>query len=279
MSTWHSDDPPAPERIAPTGWALVFLRASALAIWIGALFGLHMLVRVVERPLAGQRRPLSPWITVAVCRGVLRILGLGWTAGGPHMSGAGALVANHATWLDIFVLNAARPICFVSKSEVAGWPGIGLLARATGTVFIRRDRRDAAAQQALLESRLRAGQRLLFFPEGTSTDTLRVLPFKPTLFAAFFAPSLGPAMQVQPVSVVYHPAPGAEPRFYGWWGDMEIGRDMVKHLATRRPGAAELVFHPPLRVADFADRKSLARAAETAVRRGLAARRPETAGA
>ena len=114
------------------------------------------------------------------------ILGIRLQVTGRPMAERGAVVANHASWLDIFVLNAVSRVYFVSKAEVAGWAGIGWLARATGTVFIARKGTEAKEQQALFEARLRAGHRLLFFPEGTSTDSLRVLPFKSTLFAAFY---------------------------------------------------------------------------------------------
>jgi 1-acyl-sn-glycerol-3-phosphate acyltransferase len=106
----------------------------------------------------------------------------------------------------------------------------------------------------------------LFFPEGTSSDTRRVLPFKSTLFEAFFDPSLSHMAQIQPVTVIYTPPPGEPPRFYGWWGDMEFGGHLLKLLAARRHGAVEVVYHPALRVADFADRKALAAACEAAVR-------------
>ena len=186
-------------------------------------------------------------------------------------------MANHASWLDIFVLNAAKRVYFVSKAEVARWPGIGWLARATGTLFIARDRRQAAAQVALFRERLQAGHKLLFFPEGTSTDGLQVLPFKPTLFAAFTDPALGPDLAIQPVSVAYHAPAGADPRFYGWWGDMAFGPHLLSTLTARRQGRVEVVYHPPIRVADHADRKALARAAETAVRGGLQARLGDSA--
>ena len=80
-------------------------------------------------------------------------------------------------YADIFAIGAGVPCYFVAKSEVAGWPVIGWLARATGTVFIRRNARDAAQHRNIFEDRLRIGHKLLFFPEGTSTDGLRVLPF------------------------------------------------------------------------------------------------------
>jgi 1-acyl-sn-glycerol-3-phosphate acyltransferase len=156
----------------------------------------------------------------------------------------------------------------VSKAEVSNWPGIGWLARATGTVFINRDRKEAQNQTRIFEDRLMEGHRLLFFPEGTSTDGLRVLPFKTTLFAAFFSDRLHHRVQVQPVSVVYHPADGQPPRFYGWWGDMDFGASLLRLLAQRRQGRVVLVYHPALRVDDFANRKSLAHALEDSVRQG-----------
>ena len=67
------------------------------------------------------------------------------------MTAPGAIVANHSSWLDIFALNAAQRVYFVAKSEVAGWPGIGWLARATGTVFIARKGTEAKKQQEIFE--------------------------------------------------------------------------------------------------------------------------------
>jgi lyso-ornithine lipid O-acyltransferase len=119
---------------------------------------------------------------------------------------------------------------------------------------------------------LAAGHRLLFFPEGTSSDTQRVLPFKSTLFAAFFVPQLRDTLHVQPVSVSYHAPQGADPRFYGWWGDMEFAGHLLRILASRRQGRVDLVFHPTIAVADMPDRKALTLAAEGAVRAGFAAR-------
>jgi lyso-ornithine lipid O-acyltransferase len=109
----------------------------------------------------------------------------------------------------------------------------------------------------------------MFFPEGTSTDGQRILPFKSTLFAAFFAPDLRDLVQVQPVTVIWRAPSGADPRFYGWWGDMEFGGHLLSVLASPRQGSVEVVYHHPLRVADFPDRKALALACEGAVRAAL----------
>ena len=266
--TWDSDQAPDPLTIGPIGWLLVLMRGTLLAILVFGCLLILLLVRLAERPVFGLDRPITPHITQFVCRNAFRILGIRYQTHGTLMRERGAVVANHSSWLDIFALNARKRIYFVSKSDVARWPGIGWLARATGTVFIDRDRKHAKVQAELFEARLMAGHKLLFFPEGTSTDGLRVLPFKTTLFAAFFSNDLRPYMYIQPVSVIYH-APSGEPaRFYGWWGDMDFGSHLLKTLAAPRQGGVELIYHPPLKVADFANRKALATATEQSVRDG-----------
>lgn len=265
MSDWHAARP-APPAIGAGGWLRVVLRGAALGLTTYGGLLLLLLLRLIERPLFGQNRPWTPRITRAVCRLALCEMGIGLQVRGQPMSGPGALVANHSGWMDIFALNAATCLYFVSKAEVASWPGIGWLARATGTVFITRKSTEARAQQQLFEDRLTHGHKLLFFPEGTSSDGRRVLPFKSTLFAAFFTPALRDSLSVQPVSVVWHAPEGQDPRFYGWWGDMDFAPHLLKLLAARHQGRVEVVFHPPLRVADFTDRKALTTAAEAAVR-------------
>ena len=266
--TWDGPPRPPSGAFAPLDWLRVLRRGVPLALLlIGGLLA-TLILRPIERALYGLHRPVTPRVTRRVCRMALAILGLGREVRGPVMEGVGVAVANHVSWLDIFALNASKRIYFVSKAEVSDWPFIGWLARATGTVFIRRDPREAQAQRAMFEARLRAGHRLMFFPEGTSTDGGRVLPFKTTLFAALFSPGL-PAMQVQPVTLVYRPPEGAPETFYGWWGDQSFGPHLLQVLACPRQGRVQVTYHTPLAVADHSDRKSLARAAEAAVRNGL----------
>jgi len=261
---------PVPARIGPLGWLRVLRRGLPLAALVFGGLGLLLGLRLIERPLFGLQRPITPGLTRLVCRGALWVMGLHFLQRGQPQRGRGALVSNHASWLDIFALNAATSVYFVSKSEVARWPGIGWLARATGTVFIDRDPRQAKVQTALFEARLLAGHLLLFFPEGTSTDNRVVLPFKTTLFAAFFSDALRHEMQIQPVSIFYKPAEGQDIRFYGWWGDMDFGSHLLQVLAAPRHGRVEVTFHEPLRVDAFPNRKSLARHAEQVVRAGHA---------
>lgn len=265
---WPRPEPvPAPPRGA--GRLRMALRAALLLIVTAVLLPLLLLVRAVERPFTGLRRPVSGYIVQGFFCAGTAIVGLRLTLRGAPMTQPGAVVANHASWLDILVLNTRHRIVYVSKSEVSGWPVIGFLARAAGTLFIRRNARDAQAQTSALHARLLAGQQLVFFPEGTSTDGLRVLPFKPTLFQAFFAPGLAPMLHIQPVTVIYHAPDGEDAAFYGWFGDMDFAPHAAQVFAARRGGRVELIYHAPLRVADFANRKALAAEAERIVRAAM----------
>ncbi|MEX1663504.1 lysophospholipid acyltransferase family protein [Thioclava sp. 15-R06ZXC-3] len=266
--TWMAQEP-SPKRLTAAGWLRALLRGAVLVALLYGGLVLMLVLRLIERPLHGLNRPWTPYITQVVCRLTFPVLGLGYRVRGRPMEHIGAVVANHGSWLDIFALNACQTLYFVSKAEVARWPMIGWLARATGTVFIRRDPREAKLHQQLFEDRLRAGHHLLFFPEGTSTDTRRVLSFKPTLFAAFFSHGLERILQIQPVTLIYHPPPGEDVRFYGWWGEMGFGPHLLKVLAQRRQGSVEIVFHDPLDAAQFTSRKALALRSEEAVRAGL----------
>lgn len=259
--------PPAPAARRSFGFYLrLCLRGGAMGLTLLGGLGLLLALRLAERPLFGARRPLTPWITQGVCRASLRILGLRRAAAGAPWRGPGVLVANHISWLDIFVLNAGGRFYFVAKAEVAAWPFIGLLARATGTHFIERRGAAARAQAGEIAARLSAGHQLLFFPEGTSSDGLRVLPFKSTLFA----PLAERGAAVQPISLCYHAPPGRGAKFYGWWGDHPLAPSLAEVLGAPRQGRVELIYHPPLHGADFAGRKDLAAAAEAAVRAGFA---------
>lgn len=262
-----SDDAPKMPRLSFAARVRCIMRGVPLGLIVFGGLLLLLVLRLVERPLFGMARPWTPHVTVAVCRLALRVLGLSVTHHGTPMPHPGAMVANHSSWLDIFALNAGGPLYFVSKAEVANWPGIGWLARATGTVFVNRRRHEAGAQRAVFESRLAAGHRLLFFPEGTSTDGQRVLEFKSTLFAALFSDTTPDDLWVQPVTVVYTAPEAADPRFYGWWGDMDFAPHLLQVLAQSPQGRVDITWHAPLEVAENGNRKVLARVSETAVRK------------
>jgi len=174
--TWQSDDVPTLNPISASGWLRAVLRGVPLVALIFGGLVVLLLLRLIERPVFKEQRPWTPFITQTVCRGALRILGLKRKVIGTPLSGAGAIVANHSSWLDIFVLNATKRIYFVSKAEVANWPGIGWLARATGTVFIKRNRQEAASQVEVFRQRLAAGHRLLLSSPLKGRVTLEYHP-------------------------------------------------------------------------------------------------------
>lgn len=118
--------------------------------------------------------------------------------GRPPVTGPVMLVANHLSWLDIPVMHAARHCRFVSKSDVQGWPLIGALATAAGTLYIERSsRRDALRMVRTMQEGLERGEVLAVFPEGTTGDGRAMLPFHANLLQA---PLLANA-PVQPVGL------------------------------------------------------------------------------
>ena len=144
-----------------------------------------------------------------------------------------------------------------------------MIGRAIGTMFIDRRPAEAKRQEAELFARLARGDRMAIFPEGTSTDGQRVLPFKSALFGVFFAPEMhGPGRGAAGDDRATGRAPGLPASFYGWWGEMEFASHLRDVLARSTGGVVELTFHPPLPLAELRDRKALAQAAEAAVRGG-----------
>jgi 1-acyl-sn-glycerol-3-phosphate acyltransferase len=206
---------------------------------------------------------------------VCALFGIRIHVAGQAVKGEGVLlVANHTSWLDILIFSAATPLCFVAKAEVAGWPLFGTLARLQRTVFVARERRSTTgAVRDVIRERLAAGETLLLFPEGTSHDGNRVLPFKSALLGGAEAVlGDGHHVKVQPVSAAYnglHGMPmGREMRpLFAWYGDME----MVPHLweaLLAGPLDVTVRFHEPLSL-DEMDRKSLAIRARDVIQAGL----------
>lgn len=272
--TWNGAEPPDVPRLRFWQIAVVVIRAILLVsvTYFGMIFVL--LFNFIER---FRHLGISHAIICLWGRFGLWVCGLTLKTSGTPMEQGGAIVANHSSWIDIFTMLAADKVHFVAKAEVSRWPVIGILSRQIDPVYI--DRRRTAAKEHLqqLQDRLLRGDRLCFFPEGTSTDGLQVIPFKSTLFNTFLTPEIHQTVWVQPVSVIYHPPVGLPRAFYGWWGDMAMGSHLKSVFGLSFGGVVETVFHPPLRAADFADRKALSSACEAAVRAGFEAHfsRPE----
>jgi 1-acyl-sn-glycerol-3-phosphate acyltransferase len=269
MGTWNDAEPPSLPRPGAARTAIGAARTAALLLVTLTAALIYLAARLVERPF-GSRRGFEA-VQTLWCRVALALLGLRLRRIGAPMRERGEIVANHSTWLDIPVIRSSAPVYFVAKSEVAGWPGAGWIARITGTVFIERRRTEAKRQEAELTGRIAAGDLLCVFPEGTSTDGRRVLPFKSSLFGIFYSGALGEADWVQPVSVSYAPDPrsGLPAEFYGWWGPMGFEENIWTLARLSFGGRATIVFHPPVRARDFPDRKALADHCQREVARGV----------
>jgi len=267
--TWDPGAEDAPLDIAFIGWVRIITGCVFLAVIL--LIGLLLtgVFRLIEKSIFGLHRPITPYFTQVVSRVLLLVLGIAYAHEGEGMKTPGAIVSNHSSWLDIFILYAHMRVYFLSKAEVANWPGIGFLTRLVGTLFIARDRKQVKAQARLIEERLLAGQRLAFFPEGTSTDGMRILPFNSTLFQSFFNPDIIDEMYIQPVSIIYTAPEGLDKRFYGWWGNMDFGPHFLKILALRQNGSVRVIYHPAVKVDEFTSRKKLAAHVESVVRQGM----------
>jgi len=183
-------------------------------------------------------------------------------------------VANHASYFDIPVLGSLLRASFIAKAEVAGWPVFGFLAKLQRTVFIERVRSRAGEHRGQVADRLAAGDQLVLFAEGTSNDGTRVLPFKSALFSAA-EPVDGREVTVQPVSIAYTRTDGVPlgrtmRHWFAWYGDMDMAPHFWGALGLGVT-TVEVVFHPPVTLAQFGSRKALADHCHRLVAAGVAA--------
>lgn len=225
-------------------------------------------------------------------RQVCRLMGIRLNVTGEVAKDRPALlIANHSSWVDITVLSAIAPLSFVAKKEVGGWPFVSSLAKLQRTIFVDREKRASVGETTgEIISRLAAGDNIVLFAEGTSSDGNRVLPFKTSLFAAAKPSKASPSSTdadkiavAQTVSIVYTrlcgiPMGRADRPVVSWYGDMEMGGHAWQLL---KAGALDVSIHigPPVPLSSFADRKVLARTTEDEVRlnvvRTLRARSPD----
>ncbi|HKM64802.1 MAG TPA: lysophospholipid acyltransferase family protein [Acidisphaera sp.] len=221
------------------------------------------------------------WATVARLLGVrVRVIGARVHPGAMEGDGKRPVlfVSNHSSWLDIPVLGGRLPACFVSKDEVGTWPVIRTIARLGRTVYVSRNRRRTAEEAALMRGRLADGDNILLFPEGTSSDGSRVLPFRSAFFAIADAPTPdAPRPIIQPVSIVYDrmgwlPTERATRTVFAWYGDMNLAAHFW-YLAQLRGMRATVLLHTPIDPAHYPSRKALAQAVWKAVADGAAALR------
>jgi 1-acyl-sn-glycerol-3-phosphate acyltransferase len=194
---------------------------------------------------------------------LLQMLGVELRLAGVPAPHCALLVANHVSWLDVLVLNTVRPATFVSKHELGAWPAIGVLLARTGTVLLRRGN-GRAARSALREigALLGAGSAVAIFPEGTTSDGTRMLPFRPALFQA----AVNENRAVLPLSLSYHNAHGEHCAAAAFVGDMSLVQSLRRIASVPRIVVSVTIL--PAQIA----RTAPAQAPHGFARRELAAR-------
>ncbi|MFM9829304.1 MAG: lysophospholipid acyltransferase family protein [Sphingomonas sp.] len=243
-------------RAEPAGWFRVAARGIGLMIAMLAAIPPHYLWRLL--------RQSSPWPR----------LFLGWAARicGARRKTIGVplrrdvfFVANHVSWLDIPVIAGANGTAFIAKHELAKAPIVGWLAKVNRTVFVQRaDRMGVAAQINELREALAQTWAITIFPEGTTTDGLSLLPFKPSLLAVLDPPP--PGIMVQPVVLNY----GAVTEEIAWVG-VEQGQDNALRVLKRKGSfPVEVHFLEPFNPRDYPGRKAINAEARRRIEEALA---------
>ncbi|MBI1179076.1 MAG: 1-acyl-sn-glycerol-3-phosphate acyltransferase [Alphaproteobacteria bacterium] len=246
------------------------------AFWCLLAVAVLMLVPLLLQPillrLPGRAKEALPqWFFQVACL----IMGIGVEVHGRRACERPVLyVANHVSWLDIFAIGSILTSSFVARADLEYWVLFGLLARLRRTIFI--DRENRARSGAHLEqmiARLNAGDSLVLFPEGTSSDGLRVLPFKSSLFAVAERWQGPTPLTVQPVSIAYtrinsmplcrHYRP-----YVGWYGDMELGPHLWELMTIGRVTAV-ITFHEPVTLETIRSRKAMSAHCQAEIARRL----------
>lgn len=264
----HTPPPAASDRDGRRRSPLAPARSIAGALaTTGALLPAWAALRAVHPP-ASERVPRRYF------QGLLRALRVAAHVHGAPQSGSVLFVANHISWMDIPVLGAQVHAAFVAKREVADMGLVGRFADIGQTIYVDRSQRHRSDEQAgAIARRLAAGGNVILFPEGTSGDGVRVLPFKSSLFASAVRAGV-PGLRVQPVSLAYtevNGLPVTRNRLIelAWIGDMDFAPHLFEMMRLGRI-RADLFFHEPVLATDFPDRKALARHCEQEVARGYA---------
>jgi 1-acyl-sn-glycerol-3-phosphate acyltransferase len=173
-------------------------------------------------------------------------------------------VANHVSWLDIFVMNAFHPCRFVAKSEIRDWPLLGWLCAKTGTIFISRGRvRDVRRIFEGLVASIKAGEHIAFFPEGTTSAQGGLLPFHANLFEA----AIDADVPIQPFAIRYLDASGRLHSVVDFIGDTSFAESMIAILKAGKINA--VLMRLPIIETKGSHRRELASAAQQAIAVGL----------
>ena len=251
----------------PTPALIRGLRFTRMAVHIAR----GLATTAVVFPFAGPRarnRMIQRW-----SRKLLAILAveLEHSSAVPALPERALIVANHISWLDIFVLNAMQPARFIAKSDIRQWPAIGRLCHSTGTLFVDRTRRrDAARINEQVMAALAAGDLVAFFPEGTTTEGRELLPFHGSLLQ----PVIEAGGHVLPAAIRYLHPDGSHSTAPAYVGETSLVESFGALLRARRT-RVHLHLHAPLPTAGR-HRREIAAEAHAVIRTALDLPAPST---
>ena len=247
--------------------------AVRVLVRIVALAGLFLLMAPAQMLALGCWRRAARGIPLVFHRLAMRVMGFQIVVrSGAVVRGPSLVVANHISYLDILVLGSLVMGRFVSRAEVRNWPIIGVMARMQRTVFTHRRSGQLRSELRKVERIIEAGDIAILFPEATTGDGLRLLPFKSSLLDV--GRCRDGRLPVQPISIRYSAVDGLPMTrewmpFFAWYGDMAFTRHILGVLGYRKV-TVEVIVHPPCTLAEQRDRKALASCARQRIASGLA---------
>ncbi|WP_303291377.1 1-acyl-sn-glycerol-3-phosphate acyltransferase [Marinobacter sp. SS5-14b] len=220
------------------GWVRLSFRLALFSLFLAGTCLLAVGLSIADR-LRGTPIDRNPWATLCFRR-ACQCLGWHIQISGPRPDGHALYAANHISWSDIPVLGSVTPLRFLSKSEVGHWPVIGWLARQAGTLFIKRGGGQARRIKADMCQLLKAGESVMIFPEGTTSDGVAVLPMHGLMLSS----ARDAGVPIQPVTIGYRRQnrPDALAPFVG---DDGFHHHLVK-LLKQPPLHIEVLFHPAI---------------------------------
>lgn len=224
--------------------------------------GWCLLMAPIQMVLLRLHQPAAKQFPKFFFAGLCRLLRMQIEVRGEICTNGPVLYAsNHISWIDIPVLGKLLDASFIAKHDVEKWPLVGFLARCGRTVFIERRARRTADHRDEMLARLQAGDSLILFPEGTSADGIRLLPYKSAFFSLAEQRVGDRPLTVQPISIAFTqlnnlPVGRRTTGLYAWMGDEDLGPHVWRYLGAG-PGKVVVTFHQSVAISQFASRKEL----------------------
>lgn len=249
---------------------ITFLRQIRRAVFLLAwIFGVWLILLLLKwLGLRQQIKALLPFYH----HGILYFLGVRLRFYGKICEMPVVYCANHASWLDIMVLGSAVKGSFVAKKELRNWVGLGPIFEIQETIFIDRlNKKGLLDVQNAMKNILKKKQNVILFPEGTTGDGNRALPFNSSLMAIFEDKDMSACAQA--ISIAYVQVDGAvagrllRPHF-SWVGNQSLIAHAWRLLGHGR-SVIEVIFHEPVRLAQGENRKQLTKRLYDQVAKGL----------